>query len=212
MAFIVYGPAYSTYARTVRLAFEEKGAPYELVEVDMMGGKHHAPEHLARNPFGPVPAFAHDGLMLYETDAIIRYVDEAAPGPSLVPGDAKGRARMSQLIGINNSYGYPSIILKLFWQRAIVPLTGGQPDEKIVEDSLPRVALCLAEAERIMGGNAWLAGPAVSLADLMWAPVIAYMTTTPEAQALMAARPGLSRWWQAMSARPSMAKTAPQLG
>ena len=212
MAFVVYGPAYSTYARTARLALEEKGTPYELVEVDMIGGKHHAPEHLARNPFGPVPAFGHDGLMLYETDAIIRYVDEVAPGPSLVPGDARGRARMSQLIGINNSYGYPSIILKLFWQRAIVPMMGGQGDEQIVQDSLPRVALCLAEAERIMGGNPWMAGSEVSLADLMWAPVIAYMTTTPESEALMAKRPGLARWWQAMSARPSMVKTAPKLG
>ena len=63
-----------------------------------------------------------------------------------------------------------------------------------------------------MGGDAWLAGPAISLADLMWAPVIAYMTTTPESAALMAERPGLARWWQAMSARPSMARTAAKLG
>lgn len=212
MAFIVYGPAYSTYVRTVRLAFEEKGAPYELVEVDMMGGKHKSPEHLARNPFGVVPGFAHDGFDLYETEAVVRYVDEVVPGPSLVPGDAKGRARMSQLIGINDSFGYPATIGKLFWQRAIVPMMGGQADERIVEDSLPRIALCLAEAERLMGDGPWLAGPAISLADLMWAPVIAYMTMTPESEALMAGRPGLARWWQAMSARPSMAKTAPKLG
>lgn len=212
MAFIVYGPSYSTYVRTARLALEEKGAPYDLVEVDMIGGRHREPEHLARNPFGPVPAFEHDGFMLYETDAIVRYVDEVAGGPSLVPGDARGRARMSQLIGINNSYGYPAIIGKLFWQRAVVPMTGGQGDGQIVEESLPRIALCLAEAERIMGADAWMAGPEVSLADLMWAPVIAYMSMTPEAEALMAARPGLGRWWQAMSARPSMARTTPKLG
>jgi glutathione S-transferase len=150
--------------------------------------------------------------VLYETDAIIRYVDETAPGPSLVPGDAKGRARMSQLIGIHNSYGYPAIIGKLFWQRGVVPMMGGQPDELVVKDSLPRVALCLAEAERIMGGNAWLAGPAVSLADLMWAPVVAYMTMTPESAALMAERSGLARWWEAMSARPSMTRTTPKFG
>lgn len=38
MAFIIHGAGYSTHVRTVRLALEEKGAPYELVEVDMMGG------------------------------------------------------------------------------------------------------------------------------------------------------------------------------
>ena len=78
---IIYGPAYSTYARTVRLALEEKGVDYDLVEVDLLAGATKAPEHLARHPFGKVPAFEHDGFELYETDAIMRYVDAAFPGP-----------------------------------------------------------------------------------------------------------------------------------
>lgn len=61
---IIYGPAYSTYARTVRLALEEKGVGYDLVEVDLLGGAAKAPEHLARHPFGKVPAFEHDGCEL----------------------------------------------------------------------------------------------------------------------------------------------------
>src|SRR5690606_33774354 len=62
---VVYGPAYSTYTRTCRLALEEKGADYDLVEVDIFSGANTTPEHLARHPFGKVPAFAHDGLELY---------------------------------------------------------------------------------------------------------------------------------------------------
>lgn len=212
MAFIVYGPGYSTYTRTARLALEEKGAPYELVEVDMLGGAHRQSEHLARNPFGPVPAFAHDGFALYETDAIVRYVDDVAPGPSLTPADAKARARMNQIIGINDSFAYGSIIGKLFWQRGVVPMMGGTPDDKVVEEALPRIRLCLAEWERIMGQGPWLAGSALSLADIMVAPVAAYLHMTPESGVLMGERPGLARWWAAMSARPSMAKTAPKLG
>lgn len=92
---VIYGPAYSTYARTVRLALEEKGADYDLVEVDILSGVNQTPEHLARHPFGKVPAFEHDGLALYETDAIIRYVNEAFRGTDLVPSDAAGRARMA---------------------------------------------------------------------------------------------------------------------
>jgi glutathione S-transferase len=212
MSFVVHGPGYSTYARSVRLAFEEKGAPYELAEVDILKGENKQPAYQALQPFGPVPAFEHDGFKLYETDAILRYVDEVVPGPSLTPGDAKGRARMNQIMGIVDAYAYGSILQKLVWQRAIVPMMGGQPDDRIVEEALPRVRLCLAEVERIMGGDAWLAGPSISLADLMLAPNIAYMTMTPESPALMAERPGLARWWQAMSARPSMAATAPKLG
>lgn len=61
---IIYGPAYSTYARTVRLALEEKGVGYDPVEVDLLGEPAQAPEHLARHPFGKVPAFEHDGCEL----------------------------------------------------------------------------------------------------------------------------------------------------
>ena len=61
---IIYGPAYSTYARTVRLAREENGVGYDLVEVDLLGEPAQAPEHLARHPCGKVPAFEHDGCEL----------------------------------------------------------------------------------------------------------------------------------------------------
>src|SRR5215471_17153012 len=97
---VVYGPAYSTYARTTRLALEEKGVDYKLEEVDMLGGACQQPAYLARHPFGKVPAFSHDGFALYETGAIIRYVDEAFPGPKLQPADPKRRARMTQIISL----------------------------------------------------------------------------------------------------------------
>src|SRR5499433_481266 len=96
---IVYGPTFSTYVRTVRVAREEKPASYELVDVAMLKGEHKQPEDLARNPFAKVPAFNHDGLDLYETDAIVRYIDQAIPGQDLQPLEARPRARMNQIIG-----------------------------------------------------------------------------------------------------------------
>ena len=56
---ILHGPHYSTYTRTARLTLEEKGEPYELNMVDMLQGQHQQPEHLARNPFGKLPAVEH---------------------------------------------------------------------------------------------------------------------------------------------------------
>jgi Glutathione S-transferase len=64
---IIYGPAYSTYARSVRLALEEKGVPYKLEAVDIIQGAGNAADHLRRQPFAKVPAFEHDGFALYET-------------------------------------------------------------------------------------------------------------------------------------------------
>ena len=71
---IVYGPAGSTYIWSARLALAEKGVTHELVDVPF--GAHREEPHLSRHPFAKVPAFEHDGFALYETQAIMRYVDE----------------------------------------------------------------------------------------------------------------------------------------
>lgn len=209
---VIYGPEYSTYVRTVRLALEEKPAEYRLEHVDMLGGETQNPAHLARQPFGKVPAFQHDGLTLYESDAIIRYVDQAFLGRALQPSDPKRAARMNQVIGIINSYGYGSIIGKVAWQRLIVPMTGGQCDESVVQDAKPMISTCLGEFERIKGGDNFLAGPEISLADLFLAPVFGYFMMTPDAKELLQSHPGLQGWWTEMSSRPSMAKTEPKMG
>ena len=104
-----HGPGFSTYVRTARLALEEKGVDYDLEEFNFIADGMPA-EHLARNPFGKVPAFSHGDTVLYETVAIARYVDEAFDGPALQPGDAEGRARMVQASAIVDNYAYPSAI------------------------------------------------------------------------------------------------------
>jgi glutathione S-transferase len=209
---IVYGPTYSTYVRTVRLTLTEKGVPYELVDVAMLQGAHQQPDFLKRNPFGKVPAFEHEGATIYETSAITRYIERAFPGPALQPADAGALARMDQTIGIIDSFGYGCVIGKLVWQRVVTPMLGGAPDEAVVAEAMPRVALTLAELDRLLGAGPWFGGAALSLADLHLAPVFGYLIATPESKELLEKHPGLGAWWTAMSTRPSMATTAPQLG
>lgn len=209
---VIFGPAYSTYTRTVRLAMEEKGAEYRLEEVDILSGAANQPAHLARHPFGKVPAFEHDGITIYETAPIIRYVDQVFPGQRLQPADPARAARMNQVISIIDSYAYGSIIGKLFWQRAIVPMQGGQPDNSVVEQARPTIERSLAEFARLKGDDTYLAGPELSLADLFLAPIFAYLHMTPEAEGLVQAHPGLRSWWQAIAARPATQKTQPSFG
>jgi len=209
---IIYGPAYSTYTRTARLALEEKPAEYRLEAVDILTGAAQTPDHLARQPFGKVPAFEHDGVTIYETNAIVRYIDQVFPGQALQPDDPRLAARMNQVIGIIDSYGYGAIIGKLVWQRAIVPMQGGQPDEAVVEQARPMVECCLAEFVRLKGDDPYLAGPALSLADLYLAPIFAYLTMTPDVETLLKSHAGLRTWWDTMSNRPSIEKTQPNFG
>src|SRR5262249_9033179 len=86
-AGVVYGVRGSPYLRSALLGFEEKGAPYRLHALKLGGEK--SAEHLVRHPFGRVPSIDHDGFALYETQAILRYVDATFDGSALQPRDAR---------------------------------------------------------------------------------------------------------------------------
>ena len=204
---ILYGPGYSTYTRAVRLALEEKGVSYQHVEVDFIHGM--PEEQLARQPFGKVPAFEHDGFQLYETCAIERYVDEAFAGPGLQPEDPRQRARMTQIVSMLDSYTYGPTVDQLVVQRLFM---GDTPDEAAIEAALPKVRKCMGALEQLLGDQPFLAGDALSLADLHLAPILAYFTATPESEPILEDKPGLRRWWDVMKARESMARTEPLLG
>ena len=95
---VVYGPRYSTNVRSTLLTLEEKGVAYDIDEVDIFAGQGQEPAHLARHPFGKVPAFEHEGLVLYETCAIMRYIDEAFQGPRLQMGGTPDEAAIEAAI------------------------------------------------------------------------------------------------------------------
>jgi len=134
---ILYGAAYSVYVRAVRLALAEKGVPYRLVEVDVFAATGPPAEHLARQPFGKIPAFEHHGFQLYEAGAITRYVDEAFEGPALQPASPWARARMTQAIGIQDAYVYPDLVWGIYVERAEPPRRGRSPDEARIASLLP---------------------------------------------------------------------------
>lgn len=207
---IVHGPAYSTYVRATRMTLEEKGVAYDLREFDFMQGM--PEEHLKRHPFGKVPAFEHDGFMLYETAAITRFIDEEFSGPSLQSVDVRARARMAQIVGIVDSYTYGPVIGQIVIQRLVVPMMNGTPDETAIAQALPAAGKALAVLDGLIGDRPFLAGETLSLADLHLAPILAYFSATPEGEKVLAATPNLRRWFAAIGARPSFAATEPQLG
>jgi glutathione S-transferase len=209
---VIYGPAFSTYVRSVLLALEEKGVPYHLEQINILEGAHQTPEHRARHPFAKVPAFEHDGFELYETLAILRYVDETFDGPSLQPDDPRARARMTQVLAIVDAYAYPVCIGACVIQRLVVPLMGGTPDEDVVAAAVPQATTSVEALEALIDGNAFFAGDKLSLADLHVAPIYDYFSQTPEGERALAGTPNLRRWWDAVSQRESVQKTRPALG
>jgi glutathione S-transferase len=206
---VVYGDPISTYVRSVRLALAEKGVQHSLVAVDLVKGQHKEAGHLARNPWGKMPAFEHAGQCFYEASAIMRYVDEAFSGPALMPSTPAERVRVNQLLSIVDSYGYAASITNLFIPRVLVPSLGGQTDEAQVDAAKPQAALFLSEVNRLLGGTNYFGGNNVSLADLHLLPVLTYLQATPEGQALMAATPNIRAWMGRMNQRRSVQAVMP---
>ena len=204
MSTVLFGAAYSVYVRSARLALEEKGVPYRLEEIDIFAPGGPPPSYRERQPFGRIPAFEHDGFRLYETGAITRYVDEAFAGPPLQPDEAKVRARMNQAISILDNYAYRTLVWDIFVERVRAPKQGRTADEAKIAAALPKAATCLAALEAIMGDGDYLAGDALTLADLHAAPMIAYFRLAEDGAALLGRHHALAAWWQRIAQRRSI--------
>ncbi len=203
---VIYGFPQSSYVRTARLVCEEKGVAYDLAPVEFG-----SPEHLELHPFGKIPAFRHGELVLHETSAIARYVDGAFPGPSLVPESAEAQGRMEQWVSTACDYLYQDMIRELVFPRIVAPSRGAEPDEEMIGQAMPKVEHHLGVLDRALIGRDYLAGSALSLADLFVAPIAFWVRLTPEGQARKDGYPNLNRWWERMAARPSMAATEPAM-
>jgi glutathione S-transferase len=165
---------------------------------------------LSRHPFAKVPAFEHDGFALYETQAIMRYVDERFAGTPLQPEDVHEWSRMNQIIGIVDAYASPSIDGTILFNRVLVPrVLGGTPDEAAIAAALPRARLCVSEIARLMEEHRFLASDHVSLADLMAVPLLYYFANLPDGRAPMAEHSKLQDWVRRMETRQSFQVTKP---
>jgi glutathione S-transferase len=204
---IVYGPAMSPYVWSARMALAEKGVAHELIELTM--SDMHKEPHLSRHPFGKVPAFEHDGFTLYETQAILRYIDEAFPAAPLQPIELHPFSRMNQIMGLYDAYLAPALLGGVLYPRVVAPLLGQATDEAKVAASLPRVRQCLGEIARLAGDQEFLAGEMLSLADLMVAPALCHFKKLAEGRDQFGELPVLAAWHNRLEERQSLKVTRP---
>jgi glutathione S-transferase len=204
--FVVHAVPGSPYCRAVLATLIEKGADWRLAPA--RPGSLHAPAHLARHPFGRIPAFEHGDFALYETQAILRYLDRALPVPPLTPADAQAAARMDQVMNICDWYLFQGVNDVIGFHRIVAPaLTGAQPDEAAIAAAMPRAHVVFAELTRLLGEAPYFTGAGLSLADLMVAPHLDFLAATPEWADLTAERPKLVAWLARTAARPSLQAT-----
>ena len=197
----------SVYTRIARLALEEKKVPYALEEVDIFADAGPPDAYLALNPFGTIPCLRYGDFHLYETAAITRWVDEVFSGASLQPDSSQARARMNQVIGILDSYGYQPMVWDVYVQRSVIPASGGSADEAVIAAALPRIRLVLEQLEGF-GEGPLLIGDAITLADLHLYPMLRYFVETPEGRDMLRDFPRLAGWLETMIVRPAVQATS----
>lgn len=203
----VYGIPGSPFLRSVEITLHEKGFDYQLQAI--APGEHKQPEYLARHPFGRIPAFEHDGFGIYETQAILRYLDEVFPTPPLTPADPQARARMNQLIGIIEWYYFPKAGAPIGFNRIIGPRLLGLPgDEAAIAEAMPMARTCFAEFDRLLGDKPYFTGETISLADIMLGAQLDLFCEAPEGRELIGGT-RLEAWLKRMTERPSFAATEP---
>ena len=204
--FVIHSIPGSPFGRAVLATLEEKGARYRFAAVHP--GTLKAEPHLSRHPFGKVPVLEHGDFKLYETQAILRYLDRVLPSPALTPADARSAALMDQAMGVNDWYLFQGVANIIAFQRVVGPIIMGlTPDEAAIAEAMPRAQAVFAELERMISNQPYFAGEAVSLADLLLAPQLDFFVGTPEWDVLTSARPNLVAWLERMNARESLKKT-----
>jgi glutathione S-transferase len=204
----VHGIPGSPFLRTVEIVLREKDIPYVLRA--MSPAEMRSPEHLGLHPFGRIPIFEEDDFRLYETQAIVRYLDDIFPKPLFTPQNPRERARMNQVIGIIEWYFFPKVAAPIAFNRIIGPrLLGLAPDEAAIADAMPMARICFSELDRLLGDKPYFAGNAVSLADIMLAAQLDLFEDCKEGRELISGTTSLPGWLGRMRERSSFLATQP---
>lgn len=203
MRTIYYHPL-STFARRVRIALIEKGldTDTEFVEVDMMAGAHKQHPYVSLNPYGRVPTLQEDdGFVLYESTAILEYVEALHPTPPLVPADARGRARVSQHMKLCD--------LQLTRQTGTIIF----PKRFLPQDRWNAAAMAQAKQEieshleildHQLRDTDYVVGNSYSLVEVCYTPFVEFFSLME-----ITLPPHVAAWTARILARPSAQATKP---
>jgi glutathione S-transferase len=197
----LYGTEESVYTRMVRLVLQAKKVEFALIEADPFEGGILSEDYNLRHPFKRIPALELDGVRLYETDAIVHYIDAVIEHPKLVPSGADVSARMRQIMRIVDNYAYRPLVwglyVPVYWREGLDP--SGEDIEK------SRHALGVLEgfvnSSPDAGFNDW------TLATFYLTSVLAAADSVAPGSSLIDEQPRLREWWNRIRTEPIMVKT-----
>ena len=210
MSLVLYYGSGSPWAWRVQLALEHKALPYERKVLSFSAGDTRKPEFVALNPRHRVPTLVDGDFVLYESNAIVEYLDEAyaKAGAPLFPGDTRTRALVRRLIDEVDNYfdkAVDPVLEQAFYTKP------EERDAKKLDEGRDGVIAEYALFTKAMQGD-YLAGP-LSAADYAFYPLVAFMKRCEVKMPDLASddwlTPELRLWKKRIEALPYFEKTVP---
>lgn len=194
----VLGRATSGNVQKVIWLLEEIGLPYKREDYGRQFNNTGDAAYLKLNPNGKVPTLVDGDTVVWESNTILRYLCNKQGGHALYPSDPAGRSQVErwmdwQLASLNNPY---LGIFKEAKKPAAERAASWAADAKELKTQLDIL-------EAGMGGQPWLAGPAISLADVCLGPIVHRCLDFPVDLPGLA---GLRAWRDKVAARPAFKK------
>jgi glutathione S-transferase len=203
----LYQTYLSPFPTRVRLLLYAKGIEVEIVEPPGFHGDR-APkgDYLRTNPIGRVPALElDDGRVLPESEVICEYLEDRYPEPSLRPADPWLRARMRLLSRISDIY----VVMAMLPLFNMVALPPARWDQQRIRTQLGEIATALDYLEEYIGEEGYAVGASLTQADGALVPIlllVAEWLPIFRGPDLLAERPRLRAYWQAIAKDPIAAR------
>jgi glutathione S-transferase len=211
MALDFYHGHGSPFGWRVWLALEHAGIAYNLKILSFQAGDTRKPEFVALNPRHQVPTIVDDGFVLWESGAVLEYLDERfKPDARLYPGDARERARIRRLGREAENYlhteGVDVIVDEYFWKGE------APPDAERLGKARTKVGEELEYFAKELRGD-YLCGSQMTAADIVLYPSVAYAKRVtvrkPESKLTELIPPALAAWARRIESLPYFDKTFP---
>lgn len=198
-----YGHPYSNASRRAQMFCEEAGIPYTFITVDLMKGEQNLPAYQALNPNTKVPVIDDDGFVLWESQAIMRYLADKHKASKWYPIEPKARAAVEQWLDWNHTRLGPEAGKIMFNTH----FAGDNGSPQAIEDAKKWLAKILPVMNGELSKRPYLCGDQPTLADLAAVTNLAYLEMC---QFDLSPYPAVMKWFNGIKSRPSYTKTAPK--
>ena len=200
----IWGRLTSVNVQKVVWCADELGLAYERVDVGGKFGGNKTPQYLAMNPNGLVPVIEEDGLVLYESNAIVRYLAARDSPGKLWPDDLRKRADADRWMEWQSTSLTPAM-RDVFWQLVRTP--EAERDLAIVEKSRAESERMVAILDAHLAHHRYMTDHGFTTADIVIGCAAHLWLNMPVKRE---PRPNVERWYGEIRSRPGARQVVSQ--